>query len=122
MIIGNGIDIVELERISMLLERQPRFIMRILTANEQRSYAQLSKRRKVEYVGGRFAAKEAFAKAYGTGIGSEISFQDIEINNNENGKPMLTCTKLKEAREVHVSVSHSKHYAIANVIIETDVF
>ncbi|GAK09787.1 holo-ACP synthase [Geomicrobium sp. JCM 19038] len=118
MIIGNGIDIVELERISKLLERQPRFITRVLTANEQRSYAQLSKSRKIEYVGGRFAAKEAFAKAYGTGIGSEISFQDIEIINNENGKPVLNCTKLKEAREVHVSVSHSKHYALANVIIE----
>ncbi|EZH65637.1 4'-phosphopantetheinyl transferase [Bacillaceae bacterium JMAK1] len=119
MIIGNGIDIVELERISKLIERQPRFIVRVLTLTEQRTYAQLSKRRKVEYVGGRFAAKEAFAKAYGTGIGSAIGFQDIEINNNENGKPMLVCTKLKEPRQVHLSVSHSKHYAIANVIIET---
>ncbi|KIQ95413.1 Holo-[acyl-carrier-protein] synthase [Anoxybacillus thermarum] len=116
MIVGIGIDIVELSRIAQLIEQQPKFIDRILTHNERIRFQQLSSKRKVEFMAGRFAAKEAYAKAVGTGIGTHVSFQDIEIENDENGKPYIASPTLNE--RVHVSISHSEHYAVAQVIIE----
>lgn len=118
MIKGIGIDIVELERIERLMKRSDRFIERTLSARERIYYDDLrSERRKVEYVAGRFAAKEAFAKATGTGIG-ELRFTDIEVLTADTGAPILKVTKY-EANTLHVSISHSKHYAVAHVIIET---
>ncbi|ASA97355.1 MULTISPECIES: holo-ACP synthase [Anoxybacillus] len=116
MIVGIGIDIVELSRIAHLLERQPKFIERVLTENERMRFFELSSKRKIEFVAGRFAAKEAYAKALGTGIGTHVSFRDIEINNDENGKPYIISPSIDE--RVHVSISHSEHYAVAQVIIE----
>ncbi|QAV25346.1 holo-ACP synthase [Neobacillus thermocopriae] len=116
MIVGIGIDIVELHRIAELMERQPKLIERILTDNERIRFQQLSSKRKIEFVAGRFAAKEAYAKALGTGIGTHVSFRDIEINNDENGKPYIISPSIDE--RVHVSISHSEHYAVAQVIIE----
>lgn len=115
MIKGIGIDITELARIKKILERQPRFIERILTQYEIGRYEQLKGQRKIEYFAGRFAAKEAFSKAYGTGIGKELSFLDIEITVDEAGKP---CISAPFSKGVHLSISHSKEYAIAQVVIE----
>lgn len=115
MIIGIGLDIVEVERIANLSIRQERFSKRILTVNELKSYERLSNRRKVEYLAGRFAAKEAYAKARGTGIGSHLSFLDIEIGTDENGKPWIV--KPEFARP-HVSITHTHQYAAAQVVIE----
>ena len=64
---------------------------------------------------GRFAAKEAFAKAYGTGIGTQLSFLDIQVENDEKGKPHITKPLQKG---VHLSITHSTEYAAAQVIIE----
>jgi holo-[acyl-carrier protein] synthase len=115
MIVGIGIDIVELERIRKVSIRQKRFADRILTSFEKETYEQLSGNRQVEFLAGRFAAKEAFAKAYGTGIGVQLSFLDIQIENDEKGKPLIT----KPQQEgVHLSISHSTDYAVAQVIIE----
>ncbi len=116
MIIGIGIDIVELNRIAELINRQPKFIERILTDNECALLYERSPKRQIEFVAGRFAAKEAYAKALGTGIGAHVSFQDIEIKNDENGKPYIFSSSPNE--RVHVSISHSEHYAVAQVIIE----
>jgi holo-[acyl-carrier protein] synthase len=116
MIVGIGIDIVELTRIQKLMEQNERFVDRILTEEEKVIFAQLSNWRKVEFLAGRFAAKEAYAKAFGTGIGASLSFQDIEILNDEHGKPIVI-SKTREHR-VHVSISHSRDYAVAQVIIE----
>lgn len=115
MIVGIGIDIVELERIRKVSIRQKRFADRILTSFEKETYEQLSGNRQVEFLAGRFAAKEAFAKAYGTGIGVQLSFLDIQIENDEKGKPLIT-KPLQEG--VHLSISHSTDYAVAQVIIE----
>lgn len=115
VIIGIGIDIVELERIQKLLERQNRFVDRILTESEKELFESLTSRRKVEFFAGRFAAKEAFSKAFGTGIGEELSFLDIEIEKDEKGKVYIT-KPLKDG--VHLSISHSKEYAVAHVVIE----
>lgn len=115
MIKGIGIDITEIGRIKQILERQPRFPERILTDHEIKRFEQLKGLRKIEYFAGRFAAKEAFSKAYGTGIGNNLSFLDIEISVDKAGKPIITSPFSKG---VHVSISHSKEYAIAQVVIE----
>jgi holo-[acyl-carrier protein] synthase len=115
MIAGIGLDIVELSRIALLLEKQERFPERVLTQNEKDVFIGLNNRRKVEYLAGRFAAKEAFAKANGTGIGSELSFQDIEIQKDSKGKPFVVKPFVDG---VHLSITHSRDYAAAQVIIE----
>lgn len=115
MIKGIGIDIVELNRIKQAFERNERLKERILTRNELAQFEQLSQKRKIEFLAGRFAAKEAFSKAYGTGIGRDLSFQDIEITNDERGKPYVV---KPEFGRIHLSISHSECYAIAQVIIE----
>ncbi|SDO32290.1 holo-ACP synthase [Alkalicoccus daliensis] len=113
MIRGIGIDIVELKRIERIAER---LSSRILTPAEKETFQRLQGQRKTEFLGGRFAAKEAYAKAAGTGIGKELAFLDIEIFNNEAGKPELSVSGKEEL--VHVSISHSREYACAQVIIE----
>jgi len=116
MIIGIGIDICELKRIEELVNRQGRFVNRILTEAEKQRLNSLSGQRKVEFLAGRFAAKEAYSKAIGTGIGAKLSFLDIEILSDERGKPMI----VKPTTDtVHLSISHSREYAVAQVIIES---
>ena len=117
MIKGIGIDLVELSRIKELLEKNERFLKRILTEDEQAQYKSLpSFRRQLEYAAGRFAAKEAFAKAAGTGIG-KLQFIDIEILSSAKGAPVLRAKGYNDEQS-HVTISHSDHYAVANVIIE----
>lgn len=115
MIEGIGLDIVELDRVQKIIKRQPKFIHRILTPNEQKVYEQRSATRRIEFAAGRFAAKEAFAKAVGTGIGRNLSFQDIEIKADDNGKPFI-CAPFSQG--VHLSITHSRDFAAAQVIIE----
>ncbi|TYS63433.1 holo-ACP synthase [Sutcliffiella horikoshii] len=118
MIIGTGVDIVELGRIEKLMNRQPGFVNRILTSLEKERFSTLSEKRKVEFLAGRFAAKEAFSKAKGTGIGKELSFQDMTIVSTEKGRPYFSEPQMAD-RNVHLSISHSEQYAIAQVIIES---
>lgn len=117
MIKGIGIDIIELDRIKKSLQRNQRIIERILTPKERKYFDQLLKeRRKIEFLAGRFAAKEAFAKAVGTGIG-KLSFQHIHILPNDKGAPIIEVEGY-ESFTLWLSISHSKEYAIAQVIIE----
>lgn len=117
MIKGIGIDIIELARIEKSIKKSTRLVHRILTNREIEYFNELtSESRKVEFLAGRFAAKEAFAKANGTGIG-ELSFKDIHVLPNENGKPELI-VKDYETENLFISISHSEHYAVAQVIIE----
>lgn len=117
MIKGIGLDIIELQRIREGLVRNDRLAARILTSEEREIYETLpSQARKIEFAAGRFAAKEAFAKACGTGLG-KLSFQDIEILPGKKGAPELKARNLGEDR-VLVSISHSKDYAVAQVVIE----
>jgi holo-[acyl-carrier protein] synthase len=116
MIIGIGIDIVELHRIKKIADRQKKFINRILTETEINQFKQYTGHRQIEFLAGRFAAKEAYSKAVGTGIGKGLSFVDIEIYSDEKGKP---CIKSRGLESVHLSISHSKDYAVAQVIIES---
>lgn len=115
MIKGIGIDIVEISRISELLQKQGKFPERILTEKERAVFESLTGNRKAEYLAGRFAAKEAFSKAAGTGIGKELSFLDIEIETTQSGQPFIS---KPYSEGVHLSISHSREYAAAQVVIE----
>lgn len=118
MIDGIGIDIVELDRIEKLYNRQEAFSERVLTPKELAHFLKLSDHRQVEFLAGRFAAKEAFSKALGTGIGAELSFQDIEILPNEQNKPIAK--SVKYSGHIHLSISHSRNAAIAQIILENN--
>ncbi|MDQ0352971.1 holo-[acyl-carrier protein] synthase [Alkalibacillus filiformis] len=118
MITGTGIDITEFDRIKQLVERQPRFPKRVLTERELHKYhSYQNDRRKMEFLAGRYAAKEAYSKAVGCGIGEELSFQSIEILSNEKGQPHVNLNGQKQSG-THISISHSDAYAVAQVIIE----
>ncbi|WP_462412653.1 holo-ACP synthase [Neobacillus sp. Marseille-QA0830] len=118
MIKGIGTDIIEISRVENLLQKQPKFAERVLTLNEKQKFDGLSPNRQVEFLAGRFAAKEAYSKAAGTGIGKELSFLDIEIGTAPSGKPFF----IKPEGQAHLSISHSREYAVAHVIIEMEDF
>ncbi|WP_088071296.1 holo-ACP synthase [Gottfriedia luciferensis] len=115
MIVGIGLDLVEMERLKEIIASQPRFAKRILTEAENEIYINLSERRKLEFLAGRFAAKEACSKAFGTGIGKELGFHDIEILNDEKGKPVLT---VNLPYVPFLSITHTEHYAAAQVVLQ----
>ncbi len=122
-LIGIGIDVVEVSRIkSSLDEFGERFQTRIFTEAE-RAYCQKQKRPELHFAG-RFAAKEAVAKAFGTGIGKEIGWLDMEIIRKPSGEPGVQLTGAAAAyatsrgvEQVMVSLTHAKHYAAANAVI-----
>ncbi|MDF2700436.1 MAG: dpj [Haloplasmataceae bacterium] len=114
MIKGIGIDLVEINRIKNI-KVIDNFIKRILSEKEIEIYHNYqSDDRKYQFLAGRFAAKEAYSKAIGTGIG-KIAFKDIEILNDLLGKPYII---VKEDLNCFVSITHTEHYACAEVIIE----
>ncbi len=115
MIIGIGLDLIEIDRIDKLRDRTDRFPRRILTDAELDRYQSLPEKRQTEFLAGRFAAKEAFSKAVGTGIGKELSFHDIEILTDAKGKPHIFKSSYGK---VHLSITHTKTYAAAQVVIE----
>ena len=124
-VIGNGVDIIKNSRINSSLKIKG-FLNRIFTKNEIEQGKKL--KNKINFYAKRFAAKEAFVKAIGTGFRSEINFIDIEINNYKNGKPyILLSNKLKnflkkkfkiQKYKVHLSLSDEKDYSVAFVIID----
>lgn len=117
MIIGHGIDLQEIAAIAVAMEGKPRFVEKVLTESERERFSSLSGRRQVEFLAGRWAAKEAFVKAMGTGIG-KIGFQDLEILPDEKGRPVVT--KSPVACKVWLSISHSGNFVQASVILEEE--
>ncbi|MCM3087800.1 holo-ACP synthase [Bhargavaea ginsengi] len=115
MITGIGLDIVEMDRIRQADGRSDRFRERILSEEELERYDQLGGTRRIEYLAGRFAAKEAFAKALGTGIGASCAFSDISVLSGEGGRPMLYFRG--NPAPGFVSITHSREYAAAQVIL-----
>ena len=124
-IIGNGVDIIKNSRINNSLKIKG-FLNRIFTKNEIKQGKKL--KNKINFYAKRFAAKEAFVKAIGTGFRYDINFNDIEISNHKNGKPyILLSNKLKnflkkkfkiQKYKVHLSLSDEKDYSVAFVIID----
>lgn len=123
-IIGIGTDIVTIKRIKRLYRKYPDgFAARILHRNEQKRLR--NHQQPVAYLAKRFAAKEAFAKALGTGMAHGVSFKDIEIENNALGRPELVLhgqtleVAIRQGVERQfVSLSDEKKYAIAYVVLE----
>lgn len=119
MIHGIGTDIIEIERIQQAIDRHGiRFINKIFTKKEQ-AYASKHQPSSGVYAG-RFAAKEAVIKALGTGFRDGISFIDIEIINDANGKPSVHLSDQLQKRfpkaNILISISHCKEYATAFAI------
>src|SRR3954470_18449705 len=117
MILGIGIDIIEVSRIAASYEKfGERFLSRILHPNEI-SYC-LSHKVPGPFLAARFAAKEAISKAFGTGIGAQLGWQDMEVGRKEGGEPFVILhgggLKLLEARRgrvVLISLSHTQAHA-----------
>ena len=117
MIQGIGIDIIDLDRVKKIHARRgDSFAKKVLTEKEFDQYQGYSGQRQIEYLAGRFSAKESFSKAMGTGLGKKINFKDVETLQNKLGQPIMTSTKF--SGKILVSISHEKNYAITQVLLE----
>ncbi|OOE66283.1 holo-ACP synthase [Salinivibrio sp. IB868] len=123
-IAGIGTDIVEIARVEKALARQPRFAARILTEPEQANLVR--HHAPGRFLAKRFAAKEAAAKALGTGIANGVTFHDFIITNQASGQPTLRLSgraaELAQVRGITqcwLTLSDEKAYAIAYVVLET---
>lgn len=124
MIYGIGIDVVEPQRVARLLDRYgDRFARRVLTPREWQGYERSVRR--VLFVANRFAAKEAFSKAMGTGFRYPVTLQCISVVQNSAGKPGLefnsTLAALVHSRGIvghHLTISDEQSLACACVVLE----
>lgn len=122
-VLGLGTDIVEIARIEAQLERGgDRLAKRVLTEAEYVRFQTLSE--PARFLAKRFAAKEAAAKALGTGIGRGVSFQHIHISNNADGAPQLEFSdgagqrlETLGAKRALLSIADERHYAVATVVL-----
>jgi len=124
MIVGMGIDMIEVERLARDLDEKDDLATEIFSAGEI-AYCR-KKRYPAQHFAARFCAKEALFKALGCGKRGKMSWQDIEIVNDSKGAPQATlsgATKERAERqgvkEIHVSLSHTRQMAAACVILET---
>ena len=124
MIVGIGIDIIEVARVREVLLRTPRFRVRVFTPAEQ-TYCDSRGAVAAQHYAARFAAKEATLKALQTGWRGGIAWQDVEVAAHESGAPYLIlqgeAKRLFEssgATTAHLSISHTTEHAIAQVVLE----
>jgi holo-[acyl-carrier protein] synthase len=124
-IFGIGTDIIELERVEIILSKDNGFRETVFTQNEI-DYCE-NKANKTQNYAARFAAKEAFLKAIGTGWPGKIQFNEIEIINDHNGKPEIILkgnaheyAKEKGITRIYLSISHLKDIAHAIVALQTN--
>ncbi len=121
MLLGAGIDIVEIERIKGIIDRRgERFINKILHLQELQELSLITN--PIAFIAKRFAVKEAAAKALGTGIGKQLSFTDMYVEHDELGKPLLMFTeeasmRLKlENKYSLLTIADERAYAVAHVL------
>lgn len=120
MITGIGNDIVEIDRIARAIEKYgAHFLDRIFTMQEQ-SYCKRYQEQAAVHFAGRFCAKEAISKALGVGIGKIVNWHDMEILNDEKGKPCVILSSSAkcyfENPHLLLSISHCRKYALATAI------
>lgn len=123
MIIGTGVDIVEIARIKKAARNwKGKFLGRVFTDTELK-YSR-HKRFSHQHLAARFAAKEAVLKAFGDSSINSMEWKEIEIVNNKDGKPVVRLTgkalaamRRRRVRDIIVSLSHTKNYAVANAIL-----
>ncbi len=124
MIFGIGTDIVEIERLSKAVERHgERFTGYILTDSELAEAKQRGD--SIQFIAGRWAAKEAVSKALGCGLGGNCAWRDIEIIGNPNGAPQVTLSgagletmRKHGINKIFISISHERGHAIAMAVAE----
>jgi holo-[acyl-carrier protein] synthase len=125
MILGVGIDIIEVTRIASSYEKfGERFVNRILLPDEI-AYC-LSHKNPAPFLAVRFAAKEAISKAFGTGIGASLGWQDMEVRRKDSGEPFVVLYgkgrelfAVRGAKQLRVSLSHTQAYAAATAVLES---
>lgn len=116
MILGIGVDLVDLNRIKELMD--DRFVDRILSVEEKKIYDNLANEQvKIAFIGGRFAGKEAIFKAVSKGKGQSY-YKDFSILNDEQGKPYVISDYFSQEEIVHITITHTKDNAISYCIIE----
>jgi holo-[acyl-carrier protein] synthase len=116
MIIGTGIDLVDLNRLSQIAT--DRFINRILSDAEKKMYHNIEAPiTKLSFLGGRFAAKEALFKAIKSGHGKTY-YKDFSILNRPDGSPYVETDYFKANEVLHITITHTDQHAICHVIIE----
>jgi holo-[acyl-carrier protein] synthase len=124
MILGTGIDLVEVARIASSFDKYgEQFVNRVLVADEF-EYC-LAHKNPAPFLAARFAAKEAVAKAFGTGIGAQLGWLDMEICHQKSGGPFVVLHgkgaelfKMCGAKRLHISLTHTENYAAATAILE----
>jgi holo-[acyl-carrier protein] synthase len=124
VIVGIGTDLVEIVRVERALERHgDRFARRILVAQEYQRFA--AHRKPAAYLAKRFAAKEAFSKAMGTGIRAPVNWQNLGVANHSSGRPyfelseaLAELVRRRGIRSVHVSLTDERGMAAAFVVLE----
>ena len=124
MIVGIGIDIIEVARVREVLLRTPRFRERVFTPAEQ-AYCDSRGAVAAQHYAARFAAKEATLKALQTGWRGGIAWQDVEVAARDSGAPylilhgpVLELFNSSTATAAHLSISHTSEHAIAQVVLE----
>lgn len=125
MILGTGIDVIDIDRIARSIERYgEHFLHRIYTAGEI-AYCQRKRRNAPESFAARFAAKEAAAKALGTGIGFGVTWREIEVGREATGRPLLflhgraaEIARQLGVRNTSISITHTPSQSWALVILE----
>jgi len=115
MNISTGVDIVEIQRVQKAIEKSEKFLNKVYTKHEI-AYCKGKGKQQYKSFAARFAAKEAYVKALGTGFSSTIPPENIEIRNNKEGKPYIYIEGQK-IENCDISLSHSKEYAVAYVVI-----
>ena len=123
-VIGMGTDLVELARLAQSVERSGQAFLAHTYSEAELAVLPPDGPVRLAFLGGRWAAKEAFAKALGTGIGASCSLKEITVLNDSAGAPVLTLegnakstADAKGVRRILVSISHEKNYATATVIL-----
>ncbi len=131
MILGVGVDLVDILRIDRILEKYPRqFAKRVLGKRELGTYEKIlfsdlrPKEKANRFIAKRLAAKEAVSKAFGTGLRGQISLKTIEVLNDSLGKPYVVVSPLKDKitlpyfKKIHISLTDENNFAQAIAILE----
>lgn len=127
MTVRIGVDMVEIARLARLVRKSPTFARRTFSKMELGAAGRLSDTRREEYLAGRFAVKEAALKALGVGLGKDLRLTEIETICSSSGAPKMALrgkvsrfAKRVGVRQLRVSISHERGFAVAFVILVSD--
>lgn len=121
MKIRTGTDIIEIERVKQSIEETNGEFCKRVYKQEEIEYCESKKIQKYQHYAARFAVKEAVFKAISAGLKDkyQISWKDIEVKNDSNGRPYVKIKEefMKEVEDIDISISHCKKYAVATVVV-----